>query len=67
MIPVENAISFRLYCLTVSKISDFKTRGPAVICIGGERLVDLDSFVWSLVLAAALIFGKSTNFPNCIW
>ena len=44
-----------------------KTRGPAVICIGGERLVGLDSFVWSLVLAAAWIFGKSTNFPNFIW
>ena len=44
-----------------------KTRGPAIICIGGERLVGLDSFVWSLVLAAAWIFGKSTNFPNFIW
>ena len=41
-----------------------KTSGPAVICIGGERLVGLDSFVWSLVLAAAWIFGKSTNFPK---
>ena len=41
-----------------------KTSGPAVICIGGERLVGLDSFVWSLVLAAAWIFRKSTNFPN---
>ena len=26
-----------------------------------------DSFVWSLVLAAAWMFGKSTNFPNFIW
>ena len=44
-----------------------KTKGSAVICIGGERLVGLDSFVWSLVLTAAWILGKSTNFPNFIW